>query len=184
MRYWALLGLGSNYRARENLLNGVQALTSISNHLALSKLYENHDAYLAPNTGLKVASKIADQMYVNGVVVLNTSMTLQDLHLTIKKIEFKVGFRHAKQCPLDIDILTYSDFCGALGQRQLPRKPCKAEYYIWRCMQDFGFSWPGLDLDEFYWQPMNWPEFILYQNDINQEQRLYLNSLHLVTGAT
>lgn len=107
------LGVGSNLDREKNIHAGLCALKKICKEILLSKVYESE------SIGFK------GRNFYNLVVLLKTSLSVEQLSKTLKKIEDDHGRLRGgpKYSPrsLDIDILTYGDFVGVEAGVELPR---------------------------------------------------------------
>ena len=150
-----LIGISSNEQARELLLEAVRQLSDSNDICCLSNWYLNNAAYLPPDKTPK---------YINGVLLISTSLGLPDLTALLKKIELDAGGQRAGGvCPLDLDIVAFEGVSLDVEQRTLPRSLKAEEAYLWTCVQElclqFQSSLPVPDV----WQRQAWPEFTHWQ---------------------
>ncbi|MDO3385300.1 2-amino-4-hydroxy-6-hydroxymethyldihydropteridine diphosphokinase [Gilvimarinus sp. SDUM040013] len=107
------LSLGSNIDRYRHIAAALDALALRFGELTISTVYESE------------AVGFAGSNFLNLVVGIETAESLADLSQTLKQIEDANGRDRSgpKFSPrtLDIDILTYDDFCGEAGGVQLPR---------------------------------------------------------------
>lgn len=105
-----LLGLGSNFRPKQNLQRAITALAPEISVLNCSAWYESE------------ALNKSSPNYLNLVIQCSTDLDLDPLLEKFKLIEVAAGRTpESKACPLDIDILTYGSFVGQHGESRIPR---------------------------------------------------------------
>jgi 2-amino-4-hydroxy-6-hydroxymethyldihydropteridine diphosphokinase len=110
----ALIGFGSNYEAKFNLVKGLKALNQQVRILAVSPVYEN------PAIG-----KTTSPPYLNGVCLIETNLPPLKLHEQIlRPIEDSLGRIRGDegkvQCSIDLDILLYDKEILSTPNLQLP----------------------------------------------------------------
>ncbi|MFB9887223.1 2-amino-4-hydroxy-6-hydroxymethyldihydropteridine diphosphokinase [Balneatrix alpica] len=113
------LGLGSNQQADYHIAAGLQALQQVFGHLRVSPIYRC------------AAVGFSGPAFYNLVVELHTDWSLDSLAQWLRQLEYRYGRPAQAQKysgrTLDIDILSYADYCGSypLAGRQrvqLPRE--------------------------------------------------------------
>ena len=116
------LGLGSNVQRYRHLAAGLDALQQRFGALRCSPVYESE------------AVGFVGDPFLNMVVAVDTPLALADLVPMLREIEYAHG-RQAdapKYSPrsLDIDILSYDDFCGLDSGLVLPRDEILSNAFV------------------------------------------------------
>lgn len=140
------LGVGSNIDKEINVPAGISLLADMLDDMVCSPIYESR------------ALGFDGDNFLNCVVAGNTTLTLVELHETLKSIERQYGREiftdgdgfegsnpdgcnprySAKR--LDIDILTYDDLVGQFGAVSLPRNEILSAAFVLKPLSDI---WPN-----------------------------------------
>jgi len=125
------LSLGSNSNAEHYLTMGLNALQTQFVDLRMSSVFESEPVGFAGDN------------FLNMVVVIDTSETLEDLARYLKRLEdlhgrIRQGQRFSGRT-LDIDILTYGYLSGVHADIVLPREEvAENAYVLWPLAQVLG----------------------------------------------
>lgn len=118
------IGIGSNIERECNVRAALDRLEQVFAPLTVSPVYESEAV------GFSGAS------FFNLVVGFNTRLSLAELRLQLRAIERENG--NAGNLPkfsarsLDLDLLTYGDFCGVVNGAKLPRADiAEYAYALW-----------------------------------------------------
>lgn len=148
------LGLGSNIEREAHLCAGLDALVALFGDLDCSPVFESEPV------------GIRSDCFLNMVVHLKTSMSLQELDQHLKHIEALNG-RYAvprKGLPLDIDVLLYGQLSGVYDNISLPRAEIlKNAFVLWPlallagqqqhpiAQRSFAQLWQQAQIDQCLW---------------------------------
>ena len=107
------ISIGSNQEREQNIVRALDALKESFAQLILSSVYESE------------AVGFQGSHFYNMVVGFDTTQSLEDVFLLMRKIEnengrVRGGEKFSNRA-LDLDILTYDDFVGECGELKLPR---------------------------------------------------------------
>ncbi len=122
------LGIGSNIDPQLHVALALDALAARFGSLCLSPVYESE------------AVGFAGDNFLNLVVGLDTTLSLDDLSRWLKALEARHG--RTPQTPrfsartLDLDILLYDDLAGDFGGIRLPRPEILANAFVLRPLAD------------------------------------------------
>lgn len=116
------LSIGSNINAPENIRAAVKALAVEFENIVCSTVFESE------------AVGFEGDNFLNLVVLINTENKLDQIVLSLKQLEDKLG-RNRSQAkfsgrPIDIDILIYGDEAGSEQGIQLPRPEITENAYV------------------------------------------------------
>lgn len=118
------LSLGSNIDRYRHISAALDALAGQFGELAISTVYESESV------------GFAGSHFLNLVVAIDTRLSLAELSAVLKQIEDENGRDRSgpKFSPrtLDIDILTFDDFCGEAGGVRLPRDEITKNAFVLR----------------------------------------------------
>ncbi len=116
------LGLGSNINAERNIYAGIAALEALFADVTLSSLYRSE------------AVGFDGAPFLNLVMGIKTDLPLGKLAATLRELEYHYGRRintpKFTSRNLDIDILTFDDYCGVYGTVTLPRSEVLENVYV------------------------------------------------------
>ncbi len=120
------LGLGSNIDAEHNIHLGIAAIEELFGAVTYSSIYHS------PAVGFDGAP------FLNMVLGIKTAMSLGELAVTLRQLEYRYGRRmdapKFTSRQLDIDILTFGDYCGEFdgeyGAIILPRPEVLENAYV------------------------------------------------------
>ena len=152
---FVLLGIGSNINRETNIKNALFDLKNAFGEIKISPVYESEAAFFrgAP--------------FFNLVVCLHTLLDIPSLFSTLREIEHKHGRQRTKEkytpTTLDIDILTYGDFCCVEASIILPRKELTVQPYVLRPLAELCPNTIHPLLKKSYQQL--WCEHEHYKND-------------------
>lgn len=118
------IGIGSNIERERNVHSALDRLEALFAPLIVSPVYESE------------AVGFAGAAFFNLVVGFDTALSLQEVRLQLRAIEREHG--SAGDLPkfsarsLDLDLLTYGDFCGVANGAKLPRADItEYAYTLW-----------------------------------------------------
>lgn len=118
------IGIGSNIERERNVRAALDRFEKLFAPLTVSPVYESE------------AMGFAGAAFFNLVVGFDTQLSLQELRLQLRAIERENG--NAGNLPkfsarsLDLDLLTYGDFCGVVNGVKLPRADiAEYAYALW-----------------------------------------------------
>lgn len=118
------VGIGSNIDREQNVCTALDRLAQLYAPLTVSPVYESE------------AMGFTGAAFFNLVVGFGTSLSLQELRLQLYAIERENG--NVGNLPkfsarsLDLDLLTYGDFCGVACGVKLPRADiAEYAYALW-----------------------------------------------------
>lgn len=123
------IGIGSNIEREKHIVTALDCLDALFANLTVSPVYESE------------AIGFSGALFLNLVVSAETELVLTDVLAAIRAIEAKNG--NSGQQPkfssrsLDLDLLTYGDYCGASNGTVLPRAD----------IVDYAYTlWPLVDI--------------------------------------
>ncbi len=118
------VGIGSNIERERNVRAALDRLAQLFAPLIVSPVYESE------------AVGFAGAAFFNLVVGFDTNLSLQEVRLQLRSIERENG--NSGNLPkfsarsLDLDLLTYGDFCGVMYGAKLPRADiAEYAYTLW-----------------------------------------------------
>lgn len=118
------VGIGSNIEREHNIRAALDRLQQLFDLLAVSPVYESE------------AMGFAGPAFFNLVVGFDTSLSVHEVRMQLHAIERENG--NAGNLPkfsarsLDLDLLTYGDFCGVSNGAKLPRADiAEYAYALW-----------------------------------------------------
>jgi 2-amino-4-hydroxy-6-hydroxymethyldihydropteridine diphosphokinase len=118
------VGIGSNIERERNISAALDHLAQMCELLIVSPVYESE------------AMGFSGSAFFNLVVGFDTHLSVQELRLQLRSIERENG--NAGNLPkfsartLDLDLLTYGDFCGVACGAKLPRADiAEYAYALW-----------------------------------------------------
>ncbi|XOV87228.1 MAG: 2-amino-4-hydroxy-6-hydroxymethyldihydropteridine diphosphokinase [Pseudomonadota bacterium] len=122
MSHLAYLGIGSNIAPERHITVGLNEISDRFEVLAISSVYRT------------AAVGFQGPPFLNLVAGVHVAEDVRSLHATIRQIEYAFGRdarcqKHASRT-LDIDILTFADYCGSYGDVELPRDEIKCNAFV------------------------------------------------------
>lgn len=134
------LGFGSNIDPVASIQAGLDALQAVEPNFHTSSVYQSD------SVGFVGAP------FLNLVVALDTGLTLEALHQSLREIEFRFGrpeqpTRNSSR-RLDIDILLYADCVGHFGFVELPRPEIHYNAFVLKPLSELapGLALPNTDI--------------------------------------
>lgn len=127
-KYDVYLGLGSNIFPEKYLPLVIAELKSLFGTLSISNIYKS------------TAVGFDGPDFWNLVVHLSTSINLNNLRLTLREIEYKLGrdlnAQKYSSRTVDIDILLYGDLTGIIDELTLPREEVTYNAFVLRPLSE------------------------------------------------
>lgn len=155
------IGIGSNIERERNVCAALDRLQQLFAPLIVSPVYESE------------AVGFSGSAFFNLVVGFDTHLSLQELRLQLHAIERENG--NTGNLPkfsarsLDLDLLTYGDFCGVVNGAKLPRADIAEYAYA---------LWPLADIAGDELHPQLRISYSTLKQQFAKTQRLWPVSFH------
>jgi 2-amino-4-hydroxy-6-hydroxymethyldihydropteridine diphosphokinase len=133
------LGIGSNANREANIKSAIEDLQILFGSLVMSRVYESE------------AVGFEGENFLNMVVGVDTTMSIETLSHSLRSIEHKYGraVRGKEQgsITLDLDILTYSNVVGCSFGIELPRSEITTNAFVLKPLAEVapGVKHPALN---------------------------------------
>jgi 2-amino-4-hydroxy-6-hydroxymethyldihydropteridine diphosphokinase len=155
------VGIGSNIDRERNVRAALDRLEKIFVSLIVSPVYESE------------AMGFAGDAFFNLVVGFDTNLSLQEVRLQLRAIERAHGntgnLGKFSARSLDLDLLTFGDFCGVAYGVKLPRADIAEYAYA---------LWPLADIAQDELHPQLRISYGMLKRQFAKTQRLWSASFH------
>lgn len=161
MKTRVYIGVGSNIDREHNICAALDRLEKIFTPLTVSPVYESE------------AVGFSGAAFFNLVIGFDTYLSLQEMRLQLRAIERDNG--NVGNLPkfsarsLDLDLLTYGDFCGVVNGTKLPRADIAEYAYA---------LWPLADIASEELHPQLRISYGVLKQQFAKTQRLWPVSFH------
>ncbi len=125
-----VIAVGSNQNREQHITAALDALAIHFGELQLSPVYQSSAKQSTMNE--------EQPFYYNLVVAVETELSIDDVKQRLLEIEHQCGRRYDDDClvSLDLDLLLYGDYVGAVNGNRLPHDDILDCAYVLRPLAD------------------------------------------------